>query len=132
MTSTFASNAGRGSASARSATAMALAVASILASGDSALAQGCEATSAPTMAQGQATKELEQAYWACDYATTNHAYDRGTAMACSVTYEKLKAQKFNGDFCQMLAWWRQQKAAMHQALSTAEHHRSELPLASKR
>lgn len=122
MTSSFASIAGSGFAPARFMAAMALAIASIAASGNDASAQGCPATSVPTVAQGQPTTELEQAYWACDHATTNHAYDRATAMACSVIYEKLKAQKFSGDFCQMLAWWRQHKAAMYQTLDATESH----------
>ena len=48
-----------------------------------------------------------------------HGVDGATAIACGVITEDLKVKKFNGDFDSMLAWWRQNKAAEHQALTTA-------------
>lgn len=128
MTIKFTSSATCVSAPARLTAAMALAMASILASGNHASAQGCPAVPVPTVAQNPATKELEQAYWACDHATTNQLYDRQTAMACSVIYENLKARRFNGDFCQMLAWRQQYKRTRHQALDATERQ----PQASRR
>ena len=40
-------------------------------------------------------------------------------MRCDL--ESLKVSKFNGDFDLMLVWWRKNKAAEHQALTTAGH-----------
>ena len=45
--------------------------------------------------------------------------DGGTAIVCGAITEDLKMKKFSGDFNLMLAWWRQNKAAEHQALTTA-------------
>jgi hypothetical protein len=62
--------------------------------------------------------DLEKAFWICDHAATNHGVDGGMGIACGVITEDLKVRKFNGDFNLMLAWWRQNKAAEHQALAT--------------
>ena len=66
-----------------------------------------------------APADLEKAFWICDHAATNHGVDGGAAIACVAIYESLKVSKFNGDFDLMLAWWRQNKAAEHHALTTA-------------
>ncbi len=55
----------------------------------------------------------------CDHAATTHGVDGGAGIACGAITENLKVSKFNGDFDLMLAWWRQNKAAEHQALTTA-------------
>ena len=62
---------------------------------------------------------LEKAFWICDHAATKHGVDGGTAIICGAITEDLKMKKFSGDFNLMLAWWRQNKAAEHQALTTA-------------
>ena len=115
MVTTPCSDAGRRSPSARSTIVMALAAALAIALCNAALAQGCPDTPAASAAQGRADSKLENAFWACDRATATLPYDRDTAITCSVVYEKLKAQKFNGDFCQLLAWWRQSKPPARQA-----------------
>ncbi len=63
--------------------------------------------------------DLEKAFWICDHAATNHGVDGGAAIACGAITESLKVSKFNGDFDLMLVWWRKNKAAEHQALTTA-------------
>ncbi len=132
MTRTFSTSTGHRPTSPRFAAALALAIALNITWGSAASAQGCEGTPTPPVVPSQATSDLEKAYWACDHATTHQAFDRATAMTCSVIYEELKAKKFNGDFCRMLAWWRQQRDVRQQALNTSERQRSQLPLASKR
>ena len=66
-----------------------------------------------------APADLEKAFWICDHAATNHGVDGGTGVACGVITQSLKVRKFNGDFDLMLTWWRKNKAAEHQALTTA-------------
>jgi len=63
--------------------------------------------------------DLEKAFWICDHAATNHGVDGGTGIACGVITEDLKMKKFNGNFDLMLTWWRQNKAAEHQALAAS-------------
>lgn len=68
---------------------------------------------------GLTATELERAFWICDHAATTRGVDGSTAITCSVITEDLQARKFNGDFSAMLAWWRQHKAAEHQAREAA-------------
>ena len=70
-------------------------------------------------ARAPAFTDLEKAFWLCDHAATTHGVDGGTAIACGAITQDLKARKFNGDFDLMLAWWKKNKAAEHQALTTA-------------
>ena len=60
--------------------------------------------------------DLEKAFWLCDYAGTTRSVDSGMAMACSAITEELKIWKFDGDFDALVAWWRQNKPAQHEAL----------------
>ena len=75
--------------------------------------------STEVVAPVSAPADLEKAFWFCDHAATNHGVDGGTAIACGAITESLKVSKFNGDFSLMLVWWRNNKAAEHQALTTA-------------
>lgn len=77
------------------------------------------APSIAVLAPASPPADLEKAFWICDHAATKHGVDGATAIACGVITEDLKVKKFNGDFDSMLAWWRQNKAAEHQALTTA-------------
>lgn len=77
-----------------------------------AAAEGAEGTAGATLRMD----ELERAFWACDHAVTVGRIDVGIATTCSTLYEALKQRKFSGDFNQMLAWWRLNKEAEHQAL----------------
>ena len=65
--------------------------------------------------------DLERAFWFCDYAGTNGSVDSGTAVACTTITEELKIRNFNGDFDAMVAWWRQNKPAEHQAIEAARN-----------
>jgi hypothetical protein len=104
------------SPSARAAFGAAFALALPAAWRDS-LAQRCPDIPPPAVTSSEPVSELEKLATA---PTTNLPYDRDTAMTCSVVYEKLKAQKFNSDFCQMLAWRRQSKPRTQQAPITAD------------
>lgn len=75
--------------------------------------------STKVVAPVSAPADLEKAFWICDHAATNHGVDGGMVFACGAVYESLKVSKFNGDFDLMLVWWRKNKAAEHQALTTA-------------
>ena len=75
--------------------------------------------STEVVAPVSAPADLEKAFWICDHAATNHGVDGGTGIACGAITESLKVSKFNGDFDLMLVWWRKNKAAEHQALTTA-------------
>lgn len=65
--------------------------------------------------------ELEKSFWFCDHAATRHGLHPSMAIACSMITEELKTTRFNGDFTAMLAWWRLNKTAQHQALDAAAH-----------
>ena len=75
--------------------------------------------SAEELAVAAAPVDLESAFWQCDYAATNGFLDSGTAIACSTATEELKNSKFNGDFDALVAWWRENKPAQHQAIEYA-------------
>ena len=77
--------------------------------------------STEVVAPVSAPADLEKAFWICDHAATNHGVDGGMVFACGAVYESLKVSKFNGDFDLMLVWWRKNKAAEHQALTTADY-----------
>jgi hypothetical protein len=68
---------------------------------------------------GASLEELERTYWRCDHDATAGLLDGGSAMLCSVVTETFKARRFGGDFRAMLAWWRANKDAQHQALAAA-------------
>jgi hypothetical protein len=62
------------------------------------------------------TIDLEKAFWVCDYAGTNGVVGPDQAAACIAITDELKQTKFDGDFERLVAWWRLNKAAQHQAL----------------
>ena len=57
--------------------------------------------------------DLEEAFWICDYTATTVGMGATPVDLCSAVYDELKARKFNGDFEQLLYWWRQNKPAEH-------------------
>ena len=63
--------------------------------------------------------ELEHVFWICDHGATNGLLGGDMALTCSLATEELKATRFGGDFDVMLAWWRANKQAQHQALEEA-------------
>jgi hypothetical protein len=61
------------------------------------------------------TIDLEKAFWVCDYAGTN-VVGPDQAAACIAITDELKQTKFDGDFERLVAWWRLNKMAQHEAL----------------
>ena len=57
--------------------------------------------------------DLEETFWTCDYTATTVGMGATPVDLCSAVYDELKARKFNGDFEQLLYWWRQNKPAEH-------------------
>jgi hypothetical protein len=70
--------------------------------------------------------DLEEAFWICDYTATTVGMGATPIGLCSAVYDELKARKFNGDFEQLLYWWRQNKPAEHarQAAGTSRRDAS--------
>jgi hypothetical protein len=60
----------------------------------------------PTADGGASVEELKTLYLKCDSATVAGRLSRSDAMLCSVIYEALKHQAFDGDFDRLLAWSR--------------------------
>ena len=65
------------------------------------------------------TATLERAFWSCDYVATVHGPDRTPMAECSAATDRLKDERFAGDFGQMLDWWRQNKPAEHARMAAA-------------
>lgn len=57
--------------------------------------------------------KLESVHWDCDYMASVNMVDVSDAAICSAVYERLKAEKFGGDFNKMLAWWKENKTKQH-------------------
>ena len=65
---------------------------------------------------GSELAEVEEAFWLCDYVSTNVGI-RATPMGtCLMVTEALKDEKFSGDFDAFVAWWRENKSLEHQRL----------------
>ena len=62
---------------------------------------------------------LEKAFWVCDYAGTRGMVDASQGAACIAITDELKRVKFDGDFDQLVAWWKVNKMARHQELDQA-------------
>lgn len=56
---------------------------------------------------------LEQLFWDCDARATREALSAGDGALCASLTDELKLRLFDGDFDQLLAWWRAGKAAEH-------------------
>jgi hypothetical protein len=54
--------------------------------------------------------ELKQLYLACDQAATAARLSMADAIHCSIVSEELKQRVFQGDFNQLLAWWKTQRS----------------------
>lgn len=57
--------------------------------------------------------KVEVVHWDCDYMATVNMLDFGEAAICSAAFERIKAEKFGGDFNKMLAWWKENKTKQH-------------------
>ncbi|HZN24559.1 MAG TPA: hypothetical protein VFB75_10050 [Burkholderiales bacterium] len=66
--------------------------------------------------KAHAPVDLEQAFWACDYAGTKYGVHNAPMAFCGEVTAELKQQKFGGDFLQMLEWWQQNKPTQHRRL----------------
>lgn len=53
--------------------------------------------------------EAEKIFWVCDKASSEDALDPGSAAECSVAYEIVLRDKFQGDFSKFLVWWKANK-----------------------
>jgi hypothetical protein len=54
---------------------------------------------------------LKRMLFVCGEAANQRVMDTGSAFTCSMSYEALLHKSFGGDFTQMLAWWRGERAA---------------------
>jgi hypothetical protein len=64
---------------------------------------------ATTVAGNMPLGEMEEAFWNCDFTATHDYIDPDVAAGCSEIYERLKIQKFDGDFKRLLVWWQENK-----------------------
>lgn len=113
MATCIQSKAAREALCARSATALRIVVVV-------SLVAACVMALAQTRPVTLELEDLERAFWACDSAATTRGVHGAAGVACGNATEQLKQRKFNGDFAAMLAWWRENKAAMHQLVLQAE------------
>jgi hypothetical protein len=52
---------------------------------------------------------LQDLFAACNDASSQSLLDFGSAAVCSFAYEALLSQRFNGNFGELMAWWRTQR-----------------------
>jgi hypothetical protein len=57
--------------------------------------------------------QLEKVFWMCDYSATAHGVIAAPVDVCAAAYEELKQMKFDGDFEQLFAWWKEHKDEEH-------------------
>ena len=69
------------------------------------------ALAAQIAAQLPTGAELEKVYWDCDYASITAMLSADDAAVCGTAFEKLKKEKFGGDFSKFMEWWKANKAA---------------------
>ena len=85
-----------------------------------ALALGVGCASAPESGVAQAPPppgpdlaQLEAIFWSCDYVATTRGIDATPMRECAAATRELRQLKFEGSFQRMLAWWRENKPAVH-------------------
>jgi hypothetical protein len=100
----------------------AFAVAGIGAASTFALAEPQPAPQAPVkeVADEKRSAELEKIFWVCDYTATTRGAHFTPLEVCAEVTDRLKAERFGGDFDQMVVWWRQHKSAEHSKLRLAD------------
>lgn len=59
--------------------------------------------------ESTASIEVEKNYWDCEFIATQGTLDLDGAAMCSTIYERLKTDKFRGDFKRFLIWWQENK-----------------------
>lgn len=65
----------------------------------------------------QSLADLEKAFWSCDYTATAAGVSAAPIELCSTITEDLKIRKFDGDYDEMVKWWRENKIAAHRHLA---------------
>jgi hypothetical protein len=60
--------------------------------------------------------EVEEAFWLCDYVSTNVGVRATPMRTCLMVTEALKDEKFDGDFNAFVAWWNENKTVEHERL----------------
>ena len=53
--------------------------------------------------------QLEVMYWDCENSARDRMLSEGEAAACSETFERIKHQKFGGNFERFMQWWNANK-----------------------
>ncbi|WP_194726609.1 hypothetical protein [Noviherbaspirillum malthae] len=53
--------------------------------------------------------EIEKIYWDCEFMAVQGMITPDQAAACSEIYERLKNEKFLGNYHRFLVWWKQEK-----------------------
>jgi hypothetical protein len=69
---------------------------------------------------GKGTPDVEQAFWRCDYIGTTKGMQYTPVDLCMAVTEEIKLRKFGGDYDGMLAWWQQNKPAVHREMARLE------------
>ena len=64
--------------------------------------------------------DLEEVFWLCDYAASTGMVDASERAVCAAVTDQLRAERFGGDFQQMLRWWQANKSVRHQQLERDE------------
>lgn len=62
-----------------------------------------------TAIAGWSSAEIENAYWDCEFVAVQGTITPDQAAACSEIYERLKSEKFLGNYHRFLVWWKQEK-----------------------
>lgn len=57
--------------------------------------------------------KLETLFWDCDYMSSTALLDGTDAAICSSVFERIKKEKFAGDFNKFMQWWKPLKDKEH-------------------
>ena len=104
------------------AAAFALALGAMTAYSDGGLTEQRSLSPQPLQARAVVLRvaDLEKAFWMCDHAATTRGVHASLASMCGAVTEELKTKKFDGDFEQMLGWWRRNKLAEYEKLESGD------------
>jgi hypothetical protein len=69
--------------------------------------------------------ELEAMFWTCDFVATTRGVYATPIELCSAATDELKNTRFGGDFMELQRWWKLNKSAQHERLTTG--HRVSAP-----
>jgi hypothetical protein len=65
-------------------------------------------------------EQLERTFWICDYVASTHGMQFVSMDLCAAVTDLVKMEKFDGDYDEMVRWWREQKPAEHLRLRLEE------------